>query len=161
MYGALKALNYTTINEIINRMIDVNALERTVGEYPLLRPGRCADGLENGSLQITLNHLPQPASESRKASGAAPKPARGSISAQNNGKLYQHLVAVRKEIALKKGIAAYMVFNDSTLSEMAKERPHTEAEFIRISGVGQKKNAVYGELFRKVIADWEKQNRDC
>ena len=61
--------------------------------------------------------------------------------------LFERLRKLRQEIALAENIPAYLVFNDATLKEMERARPMCEADFIEISGVGQRKLEVYGEDF--------------
>ena len=46
-----------------------------------------------------------------------------------------------------------MVFNDSTLREMAVKKPLSLDELLNISGVGEKKAARYGTAFLRVIED--------
>ena len=61
--------------------------------------------------------------------------------------LFERLRKLRQEIALAEKIPAYLVFNDATLKEMERARPMSEADFLDISGVGQRKLEVYGEDF--------------
>lgn len=65
--------------------------------------------------------------------------------------LFEDLKAVRREIADKKGVPAYIVFSDATLIEMAAAKPQTEAELLNISGVGPTKLDRYGEDFLEVL----------
>jgi len=50
------------------------------------------------------------------------------------------------------GLAAYMVFADRTLLEMAERRPATLDDLRAIHGVGERKIALYGEVFLDAIA---------
>ncbi|MGH7459755.1 MAG: RecQ family ATP-dependent DNA helicase [Longimicrobiales bacterium] len=66
--------------------------------------------------------------------------------------LFDRLRVLRKEIADRNGVPAYVVFNDRTLAEMAVRRPATSEELLRISGVGENKLARYGAEFLAAIA---------
>jgi ATP-dependent DNA helicase RecQ len=66
--------------------------------------------------------------------------------------LFERLRKVRTKIAKKESIPAYLVFSDATLKEMEKSRPLSDAEFIEISGVGQRKLEVYGDEFMAEIS---------
>lgn len=66
--------------------------------------------------------------------------------------LFEKLREVRANIARKNSIAAYMVFSDATLLEMANEKPKNKAEMLNISGVGEVKWERYGEEFTTVIS---------
>jgi ATP-dependent DNA helicase RecQ len=61
--------------------------------------------------------------------------------------LFQDLRKLRKSIADQQGVPAYIVFNDTTLRDMAEKRPTTPGEFLEVSGVGPAKLERYGEAF--------------
>ncbi|MEH0157988.1 DNA helicase RecQ [Limibacter armeniacum] len=61
--------------------------------------------------------------------------------------LFEQLRQVRKEVAEKEGVPPYVVFNDATLVEMAKNRPVSVKDMVNISGVGEKKLRSYGNTF--------------
>jgi ATP-dependent DNA helicase RecQ len=67
--------------------------------------------------------------------------------------LFARLKLLRKEIADRERVPAYVVFNDRTLAEMAARRPASSAELLRISGVGAAKLARYGAAFLAAIAE--------
>jgi ATP-dependent DNA helicase RecQ len=50
-------------------------------------------------------------------------------------------------------MAAYMIFPDRTLIEMAERRPQKLDEMRRIYGVGERKLTQYGQAFLQAIAD--------
>lgn len=66
--------------------------------------------------------------------------------------LLSSLKAKRRELAENARVPAYVIFNDSTLIEMAEKRPTTLDAMAAISGVGQKKLERYGAIFLGVIA---------
>jgi ATP-dependent DNA helicase RecQ len=61
--------------------------------------------------------------------------------------LLGRLKALRRRLADRDGVPAYIVFNDRTLTEMAQLQPRTEAELLNVSGVGAAKLARYGADF--------------
>lgn len=76
-----------------------------------------------------------------------------------NTTLFDRLRALRYRIAKEEDIAAYLVFNDATLREIERERPQSAAEFLAISGVGQRKLAVYGDEFLEEIKSFLNEKR--
>ena len=68
-------------------------------------------------------------------------------------KLLAALYALRKRLAAKQKLPAYMVFNDSTLRQMALKKPLSVEELLNIPGVGEKKAARYGQEFLSVIEE--------
>ena len=67
-------------------------------------------------------------------------------------KIFEALRKLRRELAKDQGLAAYMVFADRTLLEMAERRPATLEDLRAIHGVGERKIALYGEVFLDAIA---------
>jgi len=65
--------------------------------------------------------------------------------------LFAKLRALRKEIADAEDIAPYIVFNDATLSELARIKPKTSQAFLDISGIGDTKLLRYGQPFLQLI----------
>ena len=68
-------------------------------------------------------------------------------------KLLAALYALRKRLAAKQNVPAYMVFSDATLREMVQSKPLSMDEFLNITGVGEKKAARYGMAFLQVIEE--------
>ena len=50
----------------------------------------------------------------------------------------------------------YVIFHDSTLREMAAERPLTEDALRTVSGVGERKLARFGRAFIEVISEYSR-----
>ena len=65
--------------------------------------------------------------------------------------LFQSLRRVRMAEARKAGVPAYAIFSDAALRAMAAAKPHTEAEFLAIPGVGEVKLRRFGSLFLEEI----------
>ena len=65
--------------------------------------------------------------------------------------IFNKLRAVRYKIATKENLPAYIVFNDSTIKEMAIKLPRNRDEMLAISGVGEVKFKKYGKEFLEVI----------
>lgn len=65
--------------------------------------------------------------------------------------LYDHLRVLRKELAAKKRVPPYVIFHDTTLTELVETKPVTLDQFSSISGVGESKLQQYGKLFTEEI----------
>lgn len=74
-------------------------------------------------------------------------------------KLRPMLVTLRKEIADKKNLPPYVIFQDVSLDEMSIHYPITEEELLRITGVGSGKAKKFGKEFLELIAKYvEEEN---
>lgn len=95
---------------------------------------------------VTLSLQRHRAEEVRKNSRATEHP----IQARDD--VFDALRTLRREIADREHIAAYMVFSDATLRDMAAKLPHTEGEFLQVNGVGHYKLQKYGREFLEALA---------
>jgi len=68
--------------------------------------------------------------------------------------LFQHLVALRKQIAAEAKIPPYVIFHDATLKEMALSMPSSLEALKSIQGVGSAKLEKYGARFLKAISEY-------
>jgi ATP-dependent DNA helicase RecQ len=66
--------------------------------------------------------------------------------------LWEALRDCRRRLAEEQGVPPYVIFHDSTLVEMCSLLPRSLEEFSRLTGVGERKLARYGEHFLAVIA---------
>ena len=69
--------------------------------------------------------------------------------------LFAQLRTLRKALADAEDIAPFIVFNDATLSELARVQPTTTAQMLTISGIGDIKLARYGQEFLSLINQYK------
>jgi ATP-dependent DNA helicase RecQ len=92
--------------------------------------------------------------KSAKGSSTSAAKAKAALPDADMG-LFEELRATRMAIAKSLSVPPYVVFPDTTLTQMAAERPMTEEALLSISGVGQSKLERYGEAFLAVIRGYE------
>ena len=68
--------------------------------------------------------------------------------------LFERLRQVRRDLAELKSVAAFVVFGDVTLRDLARRRPTTPEGFRAAHGVGDHKAAEYGEIFLAAIREY-------
>jgi ATP-dependent DNA helicase RecQ len=68
--------------------------------------------------------------------------------------LFEALRELRREIAARKHLPAYIVFGDAALRDMARKRPSANTGFLLVTGVGEKKCRQYGDDFLELIKDY-------
>ena len=89
----------------------------------------------------------------KKARAAVSRAIKDSWDGVDRG-LFDALRILRREIAAKKHLPAYLVFGDAALRDMARRRPSTRVGFLQVTGVGEKKSRKYGEDFLELIKDY-------
>lgn len=116
-------------------------LEETTDGFPILK-------LNAASWQVLRRELGvQVAVPQRLTQAQSDAPADSPAEVE----LLTSLKALRKQLADRQGVPPYVVFPESALRQMAQARPQTLAEFGRVSGVGSRKLAQYGEDFTVAI----------
>jgi ATP-dependent DNA helicase RecQ len=103
-----------------------------------------------GADQVTLRKdTLKPAT--RKNARAAANAAALAEGEAGDSALFEALRQRRSELAKAQGVAAYVVFADKTLIDMARRKPATPAEMSAVHGVGEAKLRQYGAVFLDVI----------
>jgi len=87
----------------------------------------------------------------RKAARAAANAAALAGGGADDTALFEALRRRRSELAKAQGVAAYVVFADKTLIDMARRKPTTAAEMSAVHGVGEAKLRQYGGVFLDAI----------
>ncbi len=153
-FGIGEELAVKQWRSVIRQLVARGYLESDPDGFGGLRFGRDGDALLRGEQSVRLRHdrKPQP-----KRSG------RGKASteiAPTDTKLWEALRETRKRLADEQGVPAFMIFSDATLREMLAHRPATDADFLALNGVGDKKLASYGAAFLAVIAEEKDSTRN-
>jgi ATP-dependent DNA helicase RecQ len=68
-----------------------------------------------------------------------------------DAELFVALRTLRADIAREQNVPAFVIFHDSTLRQMATDKPRSLTTFAKISGVGKQKLSSYGQAFVDVI----------
>ncbi len=119
-----------------------NSLKLTEEAKPVLR----------GERKIELRKYRKPEKTKRETS----KPKGYSEAGLSAGEqaIFDKLRWWRVETARKHNVAAYIIFVDATLREIAKARPESLEQLRGVSGVGEKKLATYGEEIISLLAEF-------
>ena len=67
--------------------------------------------------------------------------------------LYEDLRITRQQLAKKRRVPAYVIFNDKTLAELAQVKPQSLDEMLDISGIGAAKLKKFGQALLDVIIE--------
>ncbi|MFY0653778.1 MAG: DNA helicase RecQ [Cyclobacteriaceae bacterium] len=150
-YGAGQDVSYFDWQHYIGQFLNLGLFEIAFDDHNTLRITDFAKKILQGNFPV---HVTRPESVAeRKTRQYEPKPTKQQ---QHSSELFEKLKVLRKELAQRQGIPAYLVFNDATLTDMAVKRPTNEDELVEISGVGQQKLSQYGDQFIKEIIGYIK-----
>jgi ATP-dependent DNA helicase RecQ len=125
-----------------------NYLTINIQKYGALQLAQKAQPVLSGSETFSLRkiNIREPARTGRKAKAEKVQVA------DVDKELLASLKALRLGLAREKNVPAFVIFPDTTLSEIARERPNTLDQMASISGVGPRKLEQFGETFLKVVA---------
>ncbi len=143
-YGIGKEHNAAMWAEIARQLARKNLIAIESGAFPTVT--LTADGMTLLRERRTVSLTRLLATEKTRA------PRAGDIECDTE--LFETLRAHRKQLADAAGVPPYVVFSDVALRHMAREYPATDAAFLRIPGVGERKLADYGPSFIGLIAAW-------
>jgi len=158
--------------QLIRQLIHRGYLEQDIARYSVLRLTAAALPLLRGDETLVLSRpRVKPPREPRvrtrrRATPAANPPdwftggpperwRAGTTNADEpepDAELLERLKELRRRLAAKRRVPAYVVFNDATLVEMAALKPATPDELLQINGVGRVKLERYGDAFLGEIA---------
>lgn len=145
-YGIMADCPEKRLRDIIDHLCENGYMTAQGDEYPILKLAPKSHGVLTG--QETLRMMLEiPQKKKAAAAKDAPLP-------QADEKLLAALKDLRKSLAMRQSIPAYVVFTDATLVDMCRRKPKTQEEFMEVSGVGQAKSRRYGEVFLAVIAEF-------
>lgn len=145
-YGIMADCTEKRLRDIIEYLCENGYMTAEGDEYPILRLTPKSRGVLTGSETLRMMlEIPQKKKAS-SAKSAALSPA--------DEKLLTALKELRKSLAMRQSVPAYVVFSDATLMDMCRIKPKTRDEFMEVSGVGQRKAIRYGEVFLATIAEF-------
>jgi ATP-dependent DNA helicase RecQ len=68
--------------------------------------------------------------------------------------LFEQLRQLRRELATEAQVAAFIVFSDATLRDLARRRPTRRDLLLSVHGIGERKAADYGQRVMQLIRQW-------
>ncbi len=147
IYGMGKELSADEWLRIGRTLLHQGLLSETNDGYPVLRLNALSWEVlkKERTVEIAVPVIPV---RKRQAKSDVPALEPG------EEELFQRLRALRKQIADELSVPPYVVFPDTSLRAMAKQRPQNREEFAQIPGVGSSKLETYYEAFTNEIQDY-------
>ena len=136
VYGSLAGLGPTRVRRLLEELVTQGCLSQSQGQYPMVELANRGRAVLGGTESVELSIAPEPA----PAAGLPADPA-----------LFQRLREWRSEVARRQGVPAYVVFHDSTLTELAARRPADLIELEALPGIGRSKLDRYGKALLEIL----------
>ena len=84
-----------------------------------------------------------------------PKPRRATIS-QSDTALVKHMREWRRRFAQQRGVPAFMILTDASLTDLCRREPSTFDELLEVSGIGEKKAQSFGAELLRALNEFER-----
>jgi len=150
-FGLLRDMSTGEVRAYIEQLVSQGLLRQTDDAFPVvqLTPGG-VDLLKDAgaapSLALSRQKRPVRGREQKRSSRVEAEAWEGV-----DRDLFEALRALRLQIARARGVPPYVIFHDTTLRELARDRPRTLDELRTVKGVGERKAADLGEQFLEVL----------
>ena len=147
-YGAGKEFTYDDWLYLLSQMLHTGLIEIAYDAQNQLRVTDEGKKVLFDGKKVSLA-LPQPKVRAGKPGerGRLPHAPEKSKSQLLKEELFGRLVALRRSLAQQQGVPPYLIFSDASLDDMADKRPLTDADILKVSGMGERKLQLYGDAF--------------
>jgi len=145
-YGVCKESAHQ-LRAIMQHLILCGYLIKTDDEYPVIKLGGSAKEILQSDAVVQMK-LP------KEKPAPKLKPEKQTVTEQADKQLFSVLRDVRYTIANEQKLPAFVIFHDSTLTDMCIKRPKTREELLKVSGVGKVKAERYGAQFLEAISGY-------
>jgi ATP-dependent DNA helicase RecQ len=147
-YGLLEDVPVPDLRDWIYQLVGQGVLARSDGDYPVLQLTASSRPVLRGERPVRLIRI----ARRRRGEKAPRSQAEQDAWEGVDRDLFERLRALRRELAERQGVPPYVIFHDTALRDMARQRPAGTAALSRIKGVGEHKLATYGPAFLQAIA---------
>jgi ATP-dependent DNA helicase RecQ len=147
-YGAGKEYTYDDWLYLLSQMLHTGLIEIAYDAQNQLRVTEEGKKVLFEGKKVPLA-LPQPKIKPSKP-GEKERAARVQEKSKSQllkEELFDRLVALRRSLAQQQGVPPYLIFSDASLDDMADKRPITDADILRVNGMGERKLQLYGDAF--------------
>ena len=167
-YGALRDERSARIKDVIGQLVGRGYLTQSQGQYPVVGLGQRAVEVlhetEEHPFRFTMKRRAiarRSAERSRRAvdmlRDEAALDARPRVG--DDAELFERLRELRRELAVGRAWAPYMIASDKALRGMCRRRPATREELLEVPGIGEKKADDFGDAFLAEIARFEDEHQ--
>ena len=148
-HGLLSHVQKGAVRDWIEQLVEQGFLVKR-GEYHMLEV--TDQGHRLLKREVTPRLLQAASTTKSKRTGRAP--ADDSWQGVDRG-LFEELRRLRRDVASRLGVPAYMVFGDATLRDVARRQPASLEDFRQCHGVGDKKLADFGDQFLAEVVSYD------
>jgi ATP-dependent DNA helicase RecQ len=160
VWGVMSEEKSHRVRTILDFLIDEGALAVEGDEYPVVVLGSDYEEALNGERQLCMKLPKEQKPKLKEQKQRLPKTASKDTGLTKDAiqltedfdkALFDKLKELRRKLASKENVPAYIVFSDASLRDMCRRKPASLVQFSAVNGVGSVKLEKYGEIFLEVI----------
>lgn len=145
-YGVGKAHSFSDWQHFINQLINLGLIEIAYDDHLKLKVTPFGNEVLRSDKTLKLSAPPSPKK-------AAAKKQQKELTLDPDQELLESLKVYRKDIALQNKVPAYVIFHDSTLTDIAAKKPKSAFELLEIQGMGKVKLERFGEAILAIVSE--------
>ena len=147
VYGIGKEHSNEHWTSVVRQLIHLGLITQNIAMHSALQLTESARPVLRGEIPL---QLAVPRIQTLKIKSSTSQKTYGG---NYDRKLFAKLRKLRKSLADDNNVPPYVVFNDTTLLEMAEHLPVSPSDLLDITGVGQRKLEKFGRPFMAMIRD--------
>lgn len=147
-FGIMKSSKSTEIKYIIEKLEEQGYIISVGAGKPILRVTEMSYPVLKGKVKVKVKKTVRIKSKEKNVAESV------------DVTLFDILKDIRYELARKKGVPAFLIFSDASLSDMCRKLPVTPEEFLNVNGVGDNKLKQYGDIFISAITEYKAESID-
>ena len=146
-FGIGKELDRNQWRSVFRQLVARGYLRVAPNSHGVLHLDDSCRPLLKGEQQIEMRQDKRKHESFRKRNDPQQK-----LDAEDYG-LWNALKALRMQLSKEQDVPPYVIFHDATLMEMVMYRPLTHEQMGRLSGIGERKLDLYGDVFLEAIRE--------
>jgi ATP-dependent DNA helicase RecQ len=143
-YGVGKEHSFVEWQHYINQLINQGVTEIAYDDHLHLKLNNLSAEILKGDQQIKLAAYQERTQEKKST-------RKEKSTASADDQMLAELKNWRKQIAAENKVPAYVIFHDSTLTEIAARKPQNSKELQEVQGMGQTKIERFGETILDIV----------
>jgi ATP-dependent DNA helicase RecQ len=149
-FGIGKALDEQQWSSVFRQLVARSLVSVNFDHFSVLQLTDACRPILRGEQQLMLRKDIKPEKSKLRKKGASKSISKG----DSHSELWEALRTKRRAIADAQDVPPYIIFNDATLTAMLEKKPVNRQQMRLLSGVGERKLALYGDQFLAVIRDY-------
>jgi ATP-dependent DNA helicase RecQ len=150
VFGLMKDATIDELRGYVDQLLAHGLLQQAGDEYPILQITAEGHALLRDAAAMPELSLARQKRPDRRPQKRARVETEGWEGVDRE--LFEELRVLRMEIARRRRVPPYVIFHDTTLREIAREKPRTKEQLRHVYGVGDRKAADLGDLVLALLA---------